>query len=65
MDIQGRLTAFALVAAGWAAWILAGLSAGGVAVALDRAIHLIRTSARTRAGVRARKTPILIALQSS
>jgi hypothetical protein len=59
MDIQHKLTAFAMVAATWAAWILAGLSAGGVAVALQRAIDLIRTSVRVRNG----KTPILIAAQ--
>ena len=59
MDIQQRLTAFALVVATWATWILAGLSAGGVAVALDRAVYLVRTSARGANG----KTPVLIALQ--
>jgi hypothetical protein len=57
MDIQHKLTAFAMVAATWAAWILAGLSAGGVAVAVQRAIDLIRTSVRVRNG----KTAILIA----
>lgn len=57
MEIQHKLTAFAMVAATWAAWILAGLAAGGVAVALERAIYLLRTS------VSARKlqSPILIA----
>jgi len=59
MDIQHRLTAFAMVAATWAAWILAGLAAGGAAVAIERAIYLIRTSA----GSRAAKTPILIPAQ--
>jgi hypothetical protein len=63
MDIQHKLTAFAMVAATWAAWILAGLSAGGVAVALDRAIFLIRTSARNSVGGRSAKTAILIAAQ--
>jgi hypothetical protein len=63
MDIQHKLTAFAMVAATWAAWILAGLAAGGAAVAIERAIYLIRTSVRTSVGVRAAKTPILIAAQ--
>jgi len=63
MDIQHKLTAFAMVAATWAAWILAGLAAGGAAVAIERAIHLIRASLRTSVGVRTVKTPILIAAQ--
>jgi hypothetical protein len=63
MDIQQRLTAFALVFATRAAWILAGLSAGGVAVALDRAVYLVRTSARSGARDAIGKTPVLIALQ--
>jgi hypothetical protein len=54
MNIQHRLTAFAMVAATSVAWILAGLSAGGVAVALQRAIGLYRTD-----------TPILFPAQSS
>jgi len=63
MDIQHKLTAFAMVAATWAAWILAGLAAGGAAVAIERAIDLIRASLRTSVGVRTVKTPILIAAQ--
>ncbi len=63
MDIQQRLTAFALVVATWATWILAGLSAGGVAGALDRAVYLVRTSARTGARGANGKTTVLIALQ--
>jgi hypothetical protein len=63
MDIHHKLTAFAMVAATWAAWILAGLAAGGAAVAIERAVSLIRTSVRTRVGVRNAKTPILIAAQ--
>lgn len=54
MDIQHRLTAFAMVAATSIAWILAGLSVGGVAVALQRAIGLLRP-----------EPPILFPVQSS
>ena len=61
MDIQHKLTAFAMIAATWTAWILAGLSAGGVAVAVQRAIDLVRTSVN----VRRPKTPILLRAQSS
>ncbi len=59
MDIQHKLTAFAMVAATWAAWILAGLAAGGAAVAVERAIYLIRSGV----GGRAANAPILIAAQ--
>jgi hypothetical protein len=59
LDIQHKLTAFAMVAATWAAWILAGLAAGGAAVAIERAIYLIRTGI----GGRNAKTAILIAAQ--
>ena len=44
MDIQARLTGFAMLGATWVMWVLVGLSIGGVAIALDRAIYLIRTS---------------------
>src|SRR5215468_10710202 len=44
MDIQAKLTGFAMMGATWVMWLLVGLSVGGVAVALDRAIYLIRTS---------------------
>jgi biopolymer transport protein ExbB/TolQ len=44
MDIQAKLTSFAMLGATWVMWVLVGLSIGGVAIALDRAIYLIRTS---------------------
>jgi biopolymer transport protein ExbB len=44
MDIQAQLTGFAMLGATWVMWVLVGLSIGGVAIALDRAIYLIRTS---------------------
>jgi biopolymer transport protein ExbB len=44
MDIQAKLTGFAMMGATWVMWVLVGLSIGGVAIALDRAIYLIRTS---------------------
>ena len=39
MDIQAKLTGFAMLGATWVMWVLVGLSIGGVAIALDRA-HL-------------------------
>ena len=44
MDIQAKLTGFAMLGATWVMWVLVGLSIGGVAIALDRALYLIRTS---------------------
>ena len=44
MDIQQKLTGFAMMGATWIMWLLVALSVGGVAVALERAIYLIRTS---------------------
>ena len=48
MDIQAKLTAFAMMGATWVMWVLVGLSVGGLAVALDRAVYLIRTSDNVR-----------------
>jgi biopolymer transport protein ExbB len=48
MDIQQKLTAFAMMGATWIMWLLVALSVGGVAVALERAIYLIRTSENVR-----------------
>jgi len=48
MDIQTKLTGFAMMGATWVMWLLVGLSVGGVAVALDRAIYLLRTSDNVR-----------------
>ncbi len=48
MDIQQKLTAFAMMGATWIMWLLVALSVGGVVVALERAIYLIRTSENVR-----------------
>jgi len=48
MDIQQKLTGFAMMGATWIMWLLVGLSVGGIAVALERAIYLIRTSENVR-----------------
>jgi biopolymer transport protein ExbB len=48
MDIQQRLTGFAMMGATWIMWLLVALSVGGVAVAIERAIYLIRTSENVR-----------------
>jgi biopolymer transport protein ExbB len=48
MDIQAKLTGFAMMGATWVMWVLVGLSVGGLAVALDRAIYLLRTSDNVR-----------------
>jgi len=44
MTLQDKLTGFAMMGASWVMWLLVGLSVGGLAVALDRAIYLLRTS---------------------
>lgn len=48
MDIQARLTNFAMIGATWVMWLLVALSVGGVAVALERAVYLLRTSDNLR-----------------
>jgi biopolymer transport protein ExbB len=48
MDIQQRLTGFAMMGATWIMWLLVALSVGGVAVALERAVYLIRTNENVR-----------------
>jgi biopolymer transport protein ExbB len=48
MDIQQRLTGFAMMGATWIMWLLVALSVGGVAVALERAVYLMRTSENVR-----------------
>jgi biopolymer transport protein ExbB len=48
MDIQQKLTGFAMMGATWIMWLLVALSVGGVAVAIERAIYLIRTSENVR-----------------
>jgi biopolymer transport protein ExbB/TolQ len=48
MDIQAKLTSFAMMGATWIMWLLVGLSVGGLAVALERAVYLLRTSDNLR-----------------
>jgi biopolymer transport protein ExbB len=48
MDIQTKLTGFAMMGATWVMWLLVGLSVGGLVVALDRAIYFLRTSDNVR-----------------
>jgi biopolymer transport protein ExbB/TolQ len=48
MDIQQKLTAFAMMGATWVMWLLVALSVGGVAVALERFIYLVLTSENVR-----------------
>ena len=48
MNIQDKLTGFAMLGATWVMWVLVGLSVGGLAVALERAIYLLRTSDNVR-----------------
>ena len=59
MDIQQKLTGFAMMGATWIMWLLVALSVGGVAVALERAIYLIFT----RENVRKLKQQILALLR--
>jgi biopolymer transport protein ExbB len=40
MDIQTKITSLAGMGATWVLWLLVGLSVGGLAVALERAIYL-------------------------
>jgi len=60
MDIQQKLTGFAMMGATWIMWLLVALSVGGVAVALERAIYLILT----RENVRKLKQQILALLRA-
>lgn len=60
MDIQQKLTGFAMMGATWIMWLLVALSVGGVAVALERAIYLIVT----RENVRKLKQQILALLRA-
>jgi biopolymer transport protein ExbB/TolQ len=48
MDIQAKLTSFAMMGATWVMWLLVALSVGGLAVALERGIYLFRTSDNIR-----------------
>lgn len=44
MDIQARMTDFAMLGATWVMWLLIGLSMVALAIAVERAIYLWRTS---------------------
>lgn len=48
MDIQAKWTGFAILGATRVMWVLVGMSAGGLAVALDRLLYLICTSDNVR-----------------
>jgi hypothetical protein len=65
MDFQQKLTGFAMVATNWMMWVLAGLSAGGVAVALQRAIYLVASSQRVRKLRTQLRYPYRFTVQSS
>ncbi len=45
MDIQERLTAFAMLGAGWVMWLLVLLSIVGLAIILERAYYLFNSRA--------------------
>jgi hypothetical protein len=61
MDIQSKLIGFAMLSATWISWVLAGLAVGGLAMALDRAIYIIRSSAfRGRDGVSGELAPVMV-----
>ena len=48
MDIQSKLTSFAMMGATWVMWLLIGLSVGGLAVALERALYFVRSRDNVR-----------------
>ncbi len=48
MDIQERLTAFAMLGAGWVMWLLVLLSVVGLAIILERAYYLVSSRDDTR-----------------
>ena len=48
MDIQTKITSLAGLGATWVMWVLIGLSIGGLAVALERAIYLALRSDNLR-----------------
>jgi len=41
MDIQGRMTSFAMLGATWVMWLLVGLSIVGLAIVLERAYFML------------------------
>jgi len=60
MNIQERLTAFAMLGATWVMWLLVVLSIIGLAIVLERAYYLITS----RDDIRALKNDLLRLLQS-
>jgi biopolymer transport protein ExbB len=48
MDIQTKITSLAGMGATWVMWVLVGLSVGGLAIALERAIYLALRSDNLR-----------------
>jgi biopolymer transport protein ExbB/TolQ len=48
MDIQTKITSLAGMSATWVMWVLVGLSVGGLAIALERAIYLALRSDNLR-----------------
>lgn len=61
MNIQERLTAFAMLGAGWVMWLLVGLSVVGLAIALERVYFF----AATRDDIDALRTDLLAALKNN
>ena len=59
MDIQMKITSLAGLGATWVMWVLLGLSVGGLAIALERAIYL----ALRRDNLRKLKTEVLAYLR--
>jgi hypothetical protein len=57
MNLQQRITSFAILEGGWIVWLLLGFSLGGVALLLQRAVILLadrRWTGRRKGGQRGR-----------
>ncbi len=48
MELQQRLTSFAILEGSWIMWLLVGFSMGGTVMFLQRAYYLICSSVRRR-----------------
>ncbi len=48
MDVHNEVTGFFIVDANWGAWLLVRFSMGGLALLLQRAIHLVSTTPQVR-----------------
>ena len=59
MDIQAKITAFASLGATWVMWLLIGLSVGGLAIVIERALYLLLR----RDNIRKLKNEVLALLQ--